>query len=185
MVAWVAIAYAASALIETYGKADSAKKQSRAIEKYRKQQTEAAWVNYRNKVRAYHNQYYEQREAASYALQNDYIKNLQAKATAKASAAGGGVTGSTIDNLFKDYDRAAASNNYIAKRNMWLQGLQSGENINSARIEALNVINNLQTNDTPSQASLWLSGIGKAASAFAQGYMQQNASYNKGNSLNV
>lgn len=182
MVAWIPLIYAGLSLLSAYGSMSSSKKEKKAMEEYQQKQREAAWENYRYQTRALHNRYYEEKEAASYELHNNYIKNLEAKATAKTSAAGGGVSGSTIDNLFKDYDRAIAGSQYIAKRNLHLKGLQYSDNLDSARIEAMNVINNIQPYTGASQTSLLLAGIGNAFSSYASGYRDQNYYFrNKGN----
>ena len=132
MVAWVPLIAAGLSLLSSIGGASSAKKQEKAYEDYKKKVKQAAWENYRYQTRAIKNRYNEEAEASAYQLQEIKNKNLQAKATAQASAAGSGVTGSTIDNLFNDYERADATSNFIASRNLYLKKLQSYDEMDAA-----------------------------------------------------
>ena len=166
MVAWVLPAIAAGLqLMGSMGTASAEKKAETANQEYQAKQRAAAWANYRYQTRALQNRLAEETEASAYQLQQISIQNMQAKATASASAAGSGVSGSTIDNLFKDYDRADAASQYMAKRNLYLKGLQTRDAMDAAWIEANNVINNMQPY-TSNTTSLLLSGLGNAFSAF-------------------
>lgn len=98
------------------------------------------------------------------------IQNMQAKATAQASAAGSGITGSTIENLFHDYDRASAASNYVASRNLHLKGLQAVDEKEAAYIQAMNTINLQQQYSGGSMALSLFSGFGNALSTGVQNY---------------
>lgn len=172
MVAWVPLIYAGLQLTSAVGSTRADKKQQKAVEEYQSKQRAAAWENYRYQTRALQNRLAEEKEASSYEQQQIMIQNMQAKAAAQASSASNGIQGSTIDNLYKDYDRANAASEYIAKRNLYLKGLQTNDNMEAARIEALNVINGMQTYQSNTTSTL-LSGIGNAFSAYGQAYLSE------------
>lgn len=142
------------------------RKAKKSYEDYVNKTREAARENFNYQVRALQNRFDQEKEASLYNLQNNQIANMKAKATAQASAASGGVSGSTLDNLFNDYDRAAAQSSYIAKRNLQLKGFQLIDNIDAARISALNTINNIQQYSSTGWGSLF-SGLGNALTAYS------------------
>ena len=144
-------------------------KQKKAYEEYKEQTRLAAMEQYRYQTRAINNRLSEEAEATALQQEQYMIKNLQAQATAKASAASGGVTGTTIDNLFKDYDRATAASNYVAARNLHLKGLQAGDAKEAAYIQAMNTINLQQQYTGGSMFGSLLSGAGSAMSTWASG----------------
>ena len=148
----------------------SNKKQKKAYEEYQEKTRQAAMEQYRYSTRAINNRLAEEEEASDLQLEQLQIKNMQAKATAQASAAGGGITGSTIDNLFKDYDRATAMNNYVASRNLHLKGLQADDEKEAAYIQAMNTINLQQQYQGGTMGLSLLSGIGNAASSYVSNY---------------
>ena len=167
MVAWVIPAISVGLqLMSSFGQASSEKQAETANKEYQAKQRAAAWANYQYQTRALRNRFSEEKESSAYEIEQINIKNMQAKATASTSAAEGGVSGSTIDNLFKDYDRANAASQYIAKRNLYLKGLQTSDAMDAAWIEANNVINNMQPY-TSNVTSLLLSGFGNALSTYA------------------
>ena len=128
---------------------------------------------YRYQTRAINNRLAEEEEASDLQLEQNMIQNMQAQATAKASAAGSGITGSTIENLFKDYDRAAAASNYVASRNLHLKGLQAADEKEAAYIQAMNTINLQQQYTGGSMGLSLLSGIGTAMSSYSSGKVSQ------------
>lgn len=156
----------ASSAIEGF----SAKKQKKAYAEYQEKTRQAAMEQYRYQTRAINNRFAEEEEASDLQLEQNMIQNMQAKATAQASAAGSGVTGSTIDNLFHDYDRASAASNYVAARNLHLKGLQAADEKEAAYIQAMNTINLQQQYTGGSMGLSLLSGFGNALSVGVQNY---------------
>lgn len=181
-----ALIYAGLMAASAIGNSLSAKKQEKAYKQYQAQQQAAAWENYRYQRRAIHNRYAEEVESAQYQQQQTIIQNLKAQATAKASAASMGITGSTIDNLFKDYDRATAASNYVASRNLYLKKLQSWDEMDAAYIQAKNVNNNIQPYTGANWFSVLLNGAGSAMSAYSSAdYQQQQIKFYKNNGVRV
>ena len=151
----------------------SNKKQEKAYKKYQEKTRKAAMEQYRYQTRAINNRLAEEEEASDLQLEQTMIQNMQAKATAQASAAGNGVTGSTIENLFHDYDRASAANEYVAARNLHLKGLQAVDEKEAAYIQAMNTINLQQQYTGGSMWSSLLGGAGTAMSTYASGQVTQ------------
>ena len=181
-----ALIYAGVMAASAIGNSLSAKKQEKAYKEYQAKQQAAAWENYRYQRRAIHNRYAEEVESAQYQQQQIIIQNLKAQATAKTSAASMGITGSTIDNLFKDYDRATAASNYVASRNLYLKKLQSWDEMDAAYIQAKNVNNNIQPYTGANWFSVLLNGAGTAMSAYAGAdYQQQQIKFYKNNGVRV
>lgn len=170
MVAWVPLVMAGMQLMSTFGQAKAAKQQEKAYEQYQENTKQAAWENYRYQTRAINNRLSEEAEASALEQQQIQIQNMQARATAQASAAGSGITGSTIDNLFKDYDRASAASNYVAARNLYFKGLQAQDQKDAAYIQAINAINTMQPYTGQTASSILLQGLGKTFSTYANAY---------------
>ncbi len=181
MTDWVSAGGATLTLLGNIGNYVGERKTEKSYKTYQTRQRKAAEENYRQQVRSLHNRYNEEKEATAVDIQTNMIKNMQAKATAQASAASSGVRGSTIENMFNDYDKAHAVSTYTAKRNLHLKGLQTEENMYSARVEALNVINNLQQYQGSSWGSLF-SLLGNAFNTYSSYKMQEKQSnfYNNG-----
>lgn len=138
----------------------SKKQEQYAYAKYQDLQTQAALHNYIEQSKAINNRYAEEQSATAAQKEEIYLKNLQNKATAQASAASSGIQGSSIENLFRGYDRATAISNYTAARNLQMKGLQYNEELDSMRTQAINAVN-LQTPYTGGSAgSTLISGIG-------------------------
>jgi hypothetical protein len=151
----------------------SNKKQEKAYKQYQEKTRKAAMEQYRYQTRAINNRLAEEEEASDLQLEQTMIQNMQAKATAQASAAGNGVTGSTIENLFHDYDRASAANEYVAARNLHLKGLQAVDEKEAAYIQAMNTINLQQQYTGGSLWSSLLGGAGASMSTYASGQVTQ------------
>lgn len=164
-----AVLQLASSTIEGF----SSNKQKKAYAEYQEKTRQAAMEQYRYQTRAINNRLAEEEEASDLQLEQNMIQNMQAQATAKASAAGSGITGSTIENLFKDYDRAAAASNYVASRNLHLKGLQAVDEKEAAYIQAMNTINLQQQYTGGSMGLSLLSGIGTAMSSYSSGKASQ------------
>ena len=164
-----AVLQLASSVVEGF----SNKKQEKAYKEYQEKTRQAAMQQYRYQTRAINNRLAEEEEASDLQLEQTMIKNLQAKATASASAAGSGVTGSTIENLFKDYDRANAASNYVASRNLHLKGLQAADEKEAAYIQAMNTINLQQQYTGGTMGLSLLGGIGTAMSTYSSGKVTQ------------
>ena len=145
----------------------SAEKQKKAYAEYQQKTRQAAMEQFRYQTRAINNRLAEEEEASDLRLEQVLIKNMQAKATAKASAAGSGVTGSTIENLFHDYDKASAASQYVAARNLHLKGLQAADEKDAAYIQARNIINLQQQYTGGSMFSYLLGGTGSAMTTWA------------------
>ena len=165
-----AVLQLASSAIEGF----SSEKQKKAHAEYQEKTRIAAMEQYRYQTRAINNRLAEEEEASDLQLEQTMIKNLQAKATASASAAGGGITGSTIDNLFKEYDRANAASNYVASRNLHLKGLQAVDEKEAAYIQAMNTINLQQQYTGGSMWASLLGGAGTAMSTYTSGQVTQS-----------
>lgn len=146
-------------------------KQEKAYKEYQAKTRQAAMEQYRYSTRTINNRLAEEDLASDVQLEQTMIKNMQAKATAQASAAGNGITGSTIENLFHDYDRAAAANEYIAAKNLQLKGLQAADEKEAAYIQAMNTINLQQQYTGGSLWSSLLGGAGAAMSTYASGQL--------------
>lgn len=133
----------------------------------------AAIQNYLQQTRAINNRYSEEMEASARTAQETQIKNMQAKATAQASSASSGVSGNSLVDLYRDYDRATAVSKYVAARNLHLKGLQLGEEVQALRAKAINEIN---ANSMSYSQNAWgnlLSGLGGTLQAYAQADYQR------------
>ena len=148
-------------------------KQEKAYKEYQEKNRKAAMEQYRYQTRAINNRLAEEEEASDLQLEQTMIKNMQAKATAQASAASSGITGSTIENLFYDYDRAEAANEYVAARNLHLKGLQAADEKEAAYIQATNAINLQQQYTGGTMWSSLFSGAGTAMSTYSSNYETQ------------
>lgn len=152
----------------------SNKKQEKAYKAYQEKTRKAAMEQYRYQTRAINNRLAEEEEASDLQLEQTMIQNMQAKATAEASAAGNGITGSTIENLFHDYDRAEAANEYVASRNLHLKGLQAVDEKEAAYIQAMNTINLQQQYTGGDMWASLLGGAGTAMSTYTSGQVTQS-----------
>lgn len=164
----------------------SSKKEQAAYSNYQAQSTQATLTNYIQQVKAINNRYAEEQEASALEKQQISIENMQAKATAQASAASGGVEGSTIENLFRGYDRATAINNYISARNLQVKGLQYTDELESMRYKAISAINIQQQYTGASTASTLLSGVGGLFTSYANyDYRRSQSAFYKQNTKGV
>lgn len=144
----------------------SDKQTAAAYSEYQALQTQSTINNYIQQTKAINTRYAQEQEASGLEIQQLYIKNMQAKATAQASAASSGVTGSTIENLFRGYDRASAISNYVAARNLHFKGLQYNEELESLRATALSSINTQQQYYSTGASTL-LSGLGGIMTSYS------------------
>ena len=144
-----------------------AKKQEQAYVDYQRKSAQAALNNYIYQSRALNNRYIEEEQASAFEQQDIMIQNMQAKATAQASAASMGMEGGSLDDLYRDYDRATAASNYIAAKNLHYKKLQKQDELESLRIQALNSINLQQQYNGGSFGMALLGGIGTALSGYA------------------
>lgn len=145
---------------------------SASYSKYQALTTQATLTNYIQQTKAINNRYAEEQEATSAQKQQIYIQNLQAQATAEASAAGSGVTGSTIDTLFKGYDRATAVSNYTAARNLQLKGLQYSDELAGLKAQAISAIN-LEQPYIANSSSTLIGGLGGLLTGFSNMQLRQ------------
>lgn len=130
-----------------------------AYKEYQTLQTQAALTNYIQQTQAINTRYSQEQEASGLKAQQIYLENLKAQATAETSAASSGVEGSSIESLFRGYDRATAISNYVSARNLQWQGIQYNEELESLRTQALSTIN-MEQKYASAGASTLLSGIG-------------------------
>lgn len=127
----------------------------------------SALSNFRTNVNLNNTRFSQEQEAAQEQAQQVYLHNLQQKATAQTSAAGSGVAGVSIENLFRGYDRTTALSNFISERNLRNMGLQYDENYEGLRTQALNSIYGTQTYTGANAGSTLLSGFGNILSSAA------------------
>lgn len=151
----------------TLGNYYASKQETANYEEYQKAQTQATLHNYIVNARSLNNRLAQEQEAANQKTQDTYIKNLQAKATAQASAAASGVEGSTIDNLFAGYDRANAITSYTAARNLHLKRLQYQDDLEGLRANAISSIN-MQQQYVDKSASVMWGGLGNLMSDYSK-----------------
>lgn len=143
------------------------KSASKAYKQYQQLSTQSTVDNFKQQNRQINNRYSEEQEAMALELQQMQIQNMQAKATAQASAASSGAYGSTIEGLFRGYDRANAVNNYIAEKNLRMKGLQYSDEIDGLRAQAISAIN-LQQPYTSQGSNILLGGLGNILTSYAQ-----------------
>lgn len=135
---WIAMAAvaAASAAVQIAG--ESEKERSYANSTI--QSTKAQVSEWSTQVNQQNTRYAQEVEAAHQEAQQNYLTNLEQQATAQTSAAGSGVAGISIENLFKGYDQASTLSEYISERNIRNQGLQYNQDYNAIRLRARNSI---------------------------------------------
>lgn len=156
----------------TIGSFISDKQTASAYADYQALSAQSTVNNYIQQTKSINNRYAEEKESSALQTQQIYIQNLQAKATAQASAAGAGVQGSTIDTLFSGYDRATAVSNYVAAKNLQLKGLQYSDELEGLRTKAISAIN-MQQQYTSTGASTLLSGMGGLLTSFSNAQYKQ------------
>lgn len=149
---------------------NAAKKEQAAYAEYSTLSTQATLDNFIQQTRAINNRYIEETEATTAQKQEIYLQNLQAKATAQASAASSGIEGISLDELFRGYDRATAVSNYTAAKNLHWKGLQYNDELDGLRVQAINSINLQQQYSGASPSSTLLSGIGGLFTSYAREY---------------
>ena len=145
-----------------------ASQQQKAYANYQQVQSQAALNNYIQQSKQLNLRFSQEQEANAEERQQIHIENLQAKATAQASAASSGIEGITIDNLFAGYDRASAVSDYTHARNLEMLGLEYNNQLDSYRINALSSIYSMQPYTGVSVGTTLLSGIGGMMSSYAQ-----------------
>ena len=155
-----------SSAVSMIGTGISSVQSANAYRSYVNNQTAATMSNYEYQTRALNNQYSQEVEQLAQEKQSTYVQNLQAKATAAASAASSGVEGSSIDSLLTGYDRATAVNNYMIDRQLRMKELQYSDKSDALRMSALSSIYG-QTSYTN---SAWGSTLSSASSLLSSGY---------------
>lgn len=150
--------------------ADNSAKSS--YEDYQAATTAAALANFQQQSNSMNNRYAEEEQASAMQAQQISIANMKAKATAEASAAGSGITGSTIETLFNGYDRATAVSNFTAAKNLQMKKLSYNDNLEGLRAQAISTINTEQRY-TSTGASKLLSGAGGILSGYGNYQTQQ------------
>ena len=104
---------------------------------YQAAKNKAILENLAQKTKDLNNSYASDYEANVLKRQQDYIKNLQAKASVQASMASKGLAGNSINNMYLGYERANAVNNYLYARDLQLNGLQYGDKLSALRTSAV------------------------------------------------
>lgn len=136
--------------------------------KYATNTARAASDNFILQTRQMNNRYAEEQAASSMEQQEVYIQNLQRQAISEASAASNGVSGISIDNLFKGYDRATAVGNYTSARNLKMKGLQMNDELLSLKNKALSSINATYNDYNAKTASTAWGTLGSSLELFGK-----------------
>ena len=175
--AWGAIAAAAiqigMQLYQGLSSNNSAKSLAKLSAENTKLQVNNVIRNFSQQANTNNARYAQEQEAMYQEAQQIYLQNLQSQATAQTSSTGAGVVGTTIDNLFRGYDRASAISNFLSERNLRNLGLQYDDNYEALRVNAINSIYGTQPYLGETSSSIMLKSLG--------GIMQTGASYlNKG-----
>ena len=106
---------------------------------YQEYKNQAVWDDYIRESRALNNSYSQEQLSNAVQRQQSYLQNIQQRATAQAHGSSAGLTGYSIDNLYRGYDRAAAYNNYLSQRNLQMKGLQYNDRLlNNLQYPTLN-----------------------------------------------
>lgn len=150
---------AAGSIASTLFGASSARKAAKAQANLQIAQIKYALQNFSQQANANNTKYSQEQEAAYEQAQQIYLENLKAKSTAQTSSAGSGVAGNSIENLFKNYDRATALSNFITERNLRNLGWQYDSNYEALRANAINSIYGLQGYTGQSASSIISQGI--------------------------
>lgn len=130
-------------------------------------QTKFTLSNFAQQANSNNTRYAQEVEAANEQQQQIYLNNLKAKATAETSAAGNGVAGISIDNLFRGYDRTTALSNYMGEKNIRNMGLQYNDNYEALRANAINSLYGLPQINGDNTASTLMSSAGGILSTVA------------------
>lgn len=146
--------------VSTIFSAIGSRKQERAYANAQIASINSALDNFKTNVNLNNTRFAQEQESAQEQAQQVYLQNLQQKATAQTSAAGSGVAGVSIDNLFRGYDRTTALSNFISERNLRNMGMQYDENYEGLRTNAINSIYGLPQYTGASAGSTLLSGFG-------------------------
>lgn len=163
---WVAVAGLGLQALGAIGSIVSDRQAAADNAQYKALQTQSTLTNYIQQLNAVHTRISQEQSATALQKQQLAIQNMKARATAQASAASAGVSGSTLDNLFQGYDRATAVNNYIASKNLHFKELQSYQEMMGYRAAALSSIYN-QTTYTSNGIGSVLSGFGGLFSSYS------------------
>lgn len=163
---WVAAAGLGLQALGAIGSIVSDRQAAADNAQYKALQTQSTLTNYIQQLNAVHTRISQEQSATALQKQQLAIQNMKARATAQASAASAGVSGSTLDNLFQGYDRATAVNNYIASKNLHFKELQSYQEMMGYRAAALSSIYN-QTTYTSNGIGSVLSGFGGLFSSYS------------------
>lgn len=153
--------------VSTIFSAFGARQQEKAYANAQIASINSALSNFRTNVNLNNTRFSQEQESAQEQGQAIYLENLKQKATAQASAAGSGVAGTSIDNLFRGYDRTTALSNFISERNLRNMGLQYDENYEGLRTNALNSIYGIPQYTGASAGSTLLSGFGNILTSTA------------------
>ena len=146
-------------IASAFGGSYSSKKLDKIMANNAILQAKNAVSNFSQQANSNNTSYAQEQESTWQQAQQVYLENLRAKATAQASAVGSGITGNSIDNLFRGYDRANALNNFIAERNLRNMGLAYDNNYEALRTNAINSIYGIQGYSGATAGSTMLSSI--------------------------
>lgn len=117
--------------------------QNKANYEYQKARNSLIIANYERQARDANNSYAEAQRVNSIKKQQNYLQNLQAKSTLLAGKASSGVNGTSLDNLYRGYDRATAVNNYLYAKDLYNKGLSNNDRLSTLRASAVNSLTDL------------------------------------------
>ena len=104
-------------------------------------------------------------EAASQKMYVSHLEQAQKVAEAQVSAAEGGVSGLSVDNIVGDLKRSAALNRTTIATNAKMTALQLTEEMKASDVRTKNRINSMERPTAPSPAGLVLNLAGAAIGA--------------------
>lgn len=164
-----------SQVLSFTAQAKQAKKQQQFYDDYRKKYIKSVWEDYSNNVDLLELSQDQKEDAIGFENQQSALSNMQAKATAEASALESGVSGNSIDSLLRGYDRTMAINDFVSAENIRMMGLQTNQEIKALRAKAISAINTGHPFDPnsivkPSIGANLLTGLNNAATGLQQGY---------------
>lgn len=161
---YIGLALQAAGMLSQYKATKDNNNQNRA---YQLNSIDSILSNYAQQTKTLKNRYNEEIASTAKELEDAQLENMRNKATAQASAASSGVQGGSLDLLFRDYDRAAATNNYVAATNINNMTGQYADELDNLRYRAISSLYGIQDN-SKSTGSLLLSGAGGLLSEYSR-----------------
>ena len=97
--------------------------------------------NYARQTQQLNNSYAQEQLTNASQRQQAILRNMQLRASAQAKMASLGISGNTIDNLYRGYDRAMAMNDYLSARDLEMKGLAYNDKLGDLGYARLNTFN--------------------------------------------